>query len=407
MKMKNLKFPALLPLFILTACSSFNSLIQEPKLSLNSVDIAGISITGVDLVARVNVENPNGFSIPLPKIDWELFINNASFISGALKKDQSIKSRGKSTIDLPLSITYEGLYNSFKSMIETHEAAYHIDLGITFPIPIIESKVYKLDFSGVIPLPRIPKLSPGQVKISKLDFTGIELACAINVENPNQFDIPFPQINWNYDVNGIPLLKSSVAGAGVIAAGAAGAVLINLGVSYADVFRAAASLRNEGEAKTSLSLDSEIPIPSLSGVKNVLDIPGTLPILQKPELSFKGISKKSLGTTMEFILTWELDNRNVFEFDIGEFSYDFRVNNSLWAQGRMNNPPKIKANGKTTIPLTVSISALSLVRELVDIINRGAQVNYSCTGNMSLQGSLPGLEKLELPVNFQGSTRIQ
>ena len=93
--------------------------------------------------------------------------------------------------------------------------------------------------------------------------------------------------------------------------------------------------------------------------------------------------------------------------DIGEFIYDFKVNNNQWAKGQMEKPPKIKANGKTAIPLTVSISAVSLVREIADIINRGTAVNYSCTGNMSLLGSLPGLGKLELPLNLQGSTRIR
>ena len=413
--MKTIKYLPLMLIFVLvlTTCQSIGSVIQEPKVSLNSVDIAKISLSGVDLIAHIDVDNPNGFSVPLPKVDWELFINTASFIQGSLKKDQSIKSRGKATLDLPFSVTYSGLYNSFKSLIETKEAAYEIAMGLSFPIPLLESKVYKLDFSGVIPLPQLPNLSPGEIKISRIDFNGIELACGINVDNPNLFPIPFPEIEWNYDVNGVPLLKSSLASAGEIAAGAAGAALVSVSVAYTDVLKAVGSLANQGEAKTNLSLETGFPVPLpdgtaiTDGLKSMLEIPGTLPILQKPEISFKGIERKSIGTTMEFALNWEIINKNSFDFGIDEFRYDFKVNSNAWAQGIMNNPPRVKASGSTIIPLNVSISALSMVMELVDIINKGTQVNYDCSGNMILSGSIPGLDKLELPLDLKGSTKIQ
>ena len=410
--MKNRIFFLLLFVCVFWGCQSISSVVQEPKVSLKSVDVARITFTGVDLVVHVDVENPNGFSIPLPKIDWELFINTASFIKGSLPSDQTIKRRAKVTLDLPLSVTYDGLYRSFKSLAETKEAAYNIAMGISFAIPIIEDKVYHLDFSGVIPLPRFPKLSPGEVKFSKIDFSGVELSCGINVENPNGFPIPFPKLNWDYGVNGVSVIKSSFAGAGEIAAGAAGLALISVSVSYADVFRAVDSLRNAGEAKSNLSLgikpeDIGFPLPAMDGVTGGLDIPGSIPILQKPEISFQGITKKSLGTTMEFFLNWEINNKNTFEYDIGEFSYNFSVNNNQWARGRMDNPPKVKAGGKTVVPIIATISAASMVRELVDVINRGLEVDYNCTGNMSLSGSFPGMDKLDFPLNFQGKTRIR
>ena len=419
--MKGLKYLLLLPAFVLCACQSFGSLVQEPKVSFKSVDISRISLGGVDLVAHVDVENPNGFSVPLPQIDWELFINSSSFLSGSLKKDQTLTGRQKVTIDFPVSFTYSGLYNSVKSLIETKEAAYNIALGITFPIPLIESKVFHLDFSGVIPLPQLPKLSPGSMKISRIDFSGIEMAWAIDVENPNRFPIPFPKLDWDFDVKGVSVLKSSFSGPGEIAAGAASAAVISVGVAYADIFRAVSSLRNEGEAAGGLSLamnsaDAASFFPSSGsgsgGAANILNIPGSIPILRMPEVSFRGITRKSSGllsalTSMDFELQWEVVNNNSFAMGIGEFLYDFRVNSNSWAQGRMNNPPRVNAGGSTVIPLTVSISAISLVRELVDIISRGIPVTYNCAGNMSFTSDFPGLDKLNFPLDLKGSTRIQ
>ena len=71
------------------------------------------------------------------------------------------------------------------------------------------------------------------------------------------------------------------------------------------------------------------------------------------------------------------------------------------------NLPKIKANGKTLIPLTVSISEAPVVRELVDVINRGTAVSYDCSGSMSLLSGLPGLDIPDFFLDLQGNTRIR
>ena len=266
------------------ACAGFpdlSSVVKEPNVSLNSVDITGINLSGVNMLVHVDVENPNSITIPLPRIDWEVFINGSSFVKGAISNDKSLTGQQTTTIDLPLSVGYEGLYNTVTSVVSANEAAYDIALAVTFNIPVLGEKVYRLKHSGI------------------------------------------------------------------------------------------------------------------------------LPMIKKPDVHFNGIARKSLGTTMEFVLTWELENRNNFDFNLGMFSYDFSVNNSRWASGQVENPPVLKAGAKTAIPLTVTISAASIIRDLVTILSRGTAVTYSCTGNMKLQGVFPKLEPFELPLNLQGSTQIR
>ncbi|GHU65689.1 hypothetical protein FACS189447_05090 [Spirochaetia bacterium] len=389
------------------SCQSLNGILQEPKLSVKSVDLAGISFKGVDMICRVNVENPNGFDIPFPYIDWRVFINDASFVNGLLNQSTKIKKRNTVTVDVPFSVTYEGLYKTFTSLWETKEAAYNITLGIVFPFPILEDKVFNLDFSGVLPLLELPKLSPGSVRIGKIDFTGIELACGFAVDNPNKFPIPFPKVNWNYDVNGITLLTSSIAAGREIAANAKGEAEINVSLKYEDILKAAGSLGNSGEVKSLMSLASSLPIPGLDDLKDAIDIPGALPILQKPNVAVKGINIKNLGLQkLDFVINWEVENKNSFAMDISKFAYDFKVNNKNWAQGFIENIPNLKPNTKIAIPLTVSISSLDMVKDLVSIISAGSSVNYSCQGDMSFLSDFPGLDKLDLPLNLTGSTRL-
>jgi len=392
----------------LTTCQTLNSIIQEPKLSLKSVDIANINLSGIDLISHIDIENPNSFTLPTPKIDWALSINKNPFINGIFSGGKSISGQEKITVDLPINIPYEGLYKTFTSLMNNKEAAYNLALGLTFPLPVLENKVFPLSYSGQIPLLQIPKLLSGSVGIARMDFSGLTLACVASIENPNDFPIPLPKMDWDYSVSGKSVLKSSNTKAGQIAAGSAGAANFEIRVAYADIFSLLDSLKNATEAKSNLSMGADFSMPAAFGeVKDTLNIPGTIPIPQMPAIAFQGITKKSLGRTMEFDLAWEVDNKNNFAFDLDNFLYDFKVNNSQWAQGKINNPPKVKAAGKTLIPLTVSISSTQIVAELVDIINRGSSVNYVCLGSASLISDLPGLNIPNYLLDLQGSTRIR
>jgi LEA14-like dessication related protein len=250
-------------------------------------------------------------------------------------------------------------------------------------------------------------LLSGSVGIDKMDFSGLTLACVANIENPNDFAIPLPKMDWDYSIGGKSLLKSSNTKTGQIPASSTGAANFEISITYADIFSVIDSLKNATEAKSNLFLGTDFSMPAFDETKNTLDIPGTIPILQMPAIAFQGITRKSLGRTMEFDLALEVDNKNNFAFNVDNFLYDFKVNNSQWAQGKINNPPKVKASGKTLIPFTVSVSSTQVVAEIVDIINRGSAVNYVCSGSANLISDLPGLSIPNYLLDLQGSTRIR
>ena len=150
--MKTLILLTILPVFFLTSCQSLDTFIQEPRVSLNSVNIASVSLSGVNLVAIVDVENPNSFSIPMPNIEWELLVNNVSFLNGTVENVQSIMGRGKTTFNIPVNVGYERLFRTFSSLLGTREAAYNLDMGLRFPSPLLHHRVFNLNHSGVLPL---------------------------------------------------------------------------------------------------------------------------------------------------------------------------------------------------------------------------------------------------------------
>ena len=148
-------------------CQSFSSLpsipslFKEPSVSLTSVDVAGVTLSGVNLIANVAVENPNAFSLPMPKVDWELFVTDNSLAEGTVEEDRSIGGGEKLSLNIPISLGYDRLYRSASSILgslASGELPYKVSMGLSFPIPLLENKVYKLDYSGQLPLSQLPGL---------------------------------------------------------------------------------------------------------------------------------------------------------------------------------------------------------------------------------------------------------
>ena len=403
---------------ILGSCQSHGTPIRDPRVSIDSVDIAGINFSGVDLIVHVDIQNPNRFAIPMPNIDWELFIGTAfdavPFIQGSLPNSLSIAGREKNTVNVPVRVTFEGLFHAFASLLDTREAAYNLALALSFPLPAVGDKVFNLGFSGVFPLPQIPELSFRQVNVSRLDFGGADLALEIYVGNTNDFPIDLPDIEWNYTVNDIPVLTSVLSGAGEsIAAGSVERVNIDTRLTHADILRAAGSvISSAGEVAGNFSLamnlaDMGLPSAVVEAAAGTLSIPVSVPVLQAPEVSFGRITRRSLGLMrLEFALSIEVNNQNNFAFNINELNYEVRVNNHLWTQSSMEEPLRIAANDRIVIPMVVVITTPLMVEELVTILSQGASVNYALTGTMNLQPEQQGLESLEFPLNIGGRSRI-
>jgi len=278
--MKGIKFFTVIFLLLtLTTCQSLNSIIQEPKLSLRSVDIANITLSGIELVTHIDIENPNSFTLPTPKIDWAVSVNKNAFTQGVFTSDKSIKRQDKVTVDFPLTVSYDALYKSFKSIFDSKEFAYNIALGVSFP-SLLGNRSFPLNYSGQLPILQLPKLLSGSVGISKIDLNGLTLAYVANIQNPNSFPIPFPKMNWDYSVAGKSILKSSNTKTGTIPAGSSGAANFDISIAYSDILSVINSLGNATEAKSNLSLNADFSVPAFEGLKNSLDIPGTVPLLQ-------------------------------------------------------------------------------------------------------------------------------
>jgi LEA14-like dessication related protein len=277
--LKSIKLSAVLcVIFIFTTCQTVSTVLQEPVISLHSVELAKVNFKDAQILCKVQIQNPNIFEIPLPEIGWEIFLNANSFISGVVKNNQRISARNSSIVEIPVSFEYLDVFRTFSSLIGTKSIEYKIPLALKFSIPVLGDKIWRLEPQGVLPLPQAPKLSAPSIRIVKTDLTMVELAVSVNVENPNAFILPAPKIAFNYLINNTSILRNSFENRSQLAASSVTPVVFGLAVYYTDVFRILPNLVTANSASTLLDMSVDFGIPVFSGQPFNLQIPGTIPL---------------------------------------------------------------------------------------------------------------------------------
>lgn len=264
--------------FIFTTCQTVSAVLQEPVISLHSVELAKINFTDAQILCKVQIENPNVFEIPFPEIGWEIFLNTNSFISGVVKNDQRIKARNSTLVEIPVSLDYLDVFRAISSLFGRSSIEFKIPLAVKFSIPILGDKIWRLEPQGVLPLPQVPKLSAPSIRIESSNLSMVELRVSVNVENPNAFSLPAPKIAFNYQINNTSILRNSFENRTQLAASSVTPVVYGLAVYYSDVFRILPALVNSSTASTLLDMSVDFGVPAFSGQTFGLQLPISIPL---------------------------------------------------------------------------------------------------------------------------------
>jgi LEA14-like dessication related protein len=392
-----------------SSCQTLRGAFRGPLVSLRSVDITGVSLQGVDLLCTLELENPNSVDLPFPEIGWDLFINTGSFLSGTVENREPLKARGLTAVNIPVSLGYGDLLNALRSFREQADADYSISLEVRFLLPVLGERVWNFDYQGKIPLVRMIAFRNPSLKIENLDFSGADVVCSLDIENPNPFPLPFPAIDYSYAVRNSGFITGRAEFPGSLAAGKRTPAEIRLRAVFSDLYRSFSSLENAGEAAGLFSLTSLVSLPGYETEKISLEVPGSLPLLRAPVLSFRGISIKNISLSrIDLESGWDLDNPNSFSFDVDNLEYSLLVNGTVWAQGTLAERISAAPGRKAAIPLAVSISSPALVKELTDIITRGADAAYELKGTAAYSSAALGaFSGSSLPFSLSGRTKLR
>jgi hypothetical protein len=195
-----------------------------------------------------------------------------------VKNDQRISARGSAIIDVPVNLSYTGVFNSFRSLMGNRQVNYKVALGIKIPTPVFGDRVWNIEHEGELPLPQAPRLPSSSIRLGNVDTTRAEVLVTMNFENPNAFPLPAPKITYDYMINRNSFIRGTVDNEGPLAAQAITPINIRMQVTYSDLFRSFASLLTAREVATSFNFTYDFGFPEFGWSALNSSLPLTLPI---------------------------------------------------------------------------------------------------------------------------------
>lgn len=125
----------------------------KPELSLQEVELTGISFSTMDLAFVVKVKNKNSTGVMIEKLNYQLQLNDISLGSGELARPIAIEGLGSQLITLTFSASILGISQLLKTILGEIEATYRLKGEIVLSKFWIKEK-FLFENKGVVPLNR-------------------------------------------------------------------------------------------------------------------------------------------------------------------------------------------------------------------------------------------------------------
>jgi LEA14-like dessication related protein len=89
---------------VLAACAGFPRTIEKPTAEVREVSVGAVSLAGLRGEVALDVFNPNGFSVPLYRVDWQLEVGDARALSGSFDLSHAIPARASAPVTVDLRV---------------------------------------------------------------------------------------------------------------------------------------------------------------------------------------------------------------------------------------------------------------------------------------------------------------
>jgi len=122
-----------------------------PDIKIKGVQIKNLSFKQAELVAQVEINNPNAFDLAFKDFDYQLNINQQQWGQGSIAQRSSIPQKGKGTIDIPVKLNMLSMgQTAYQALSKKQPLEYQLKGSISLDTGIELLRNYKmpLDIKG-------------------------------------------------------------------------------------------------------------------------------------------------------------------------------------------------------------------------------------------------------------------
>ncbi|MBN2279918.1 MAG: LEA type 2 family protein [Candidatus Marinimicrobia bacterium] len=198
---------ALFTLFlIMSNCSELSQIlkqvnIQKPTAEIQNISLEKLSLEKADLLFHIKISNPNPVAIHLAGFDYDLVLNENSFLKGDNGSKIDINASDDGFVNFPLTLNFQNLYNTYQGLKEADEILYTLNLGLNMELPFLGNVRIPISKSDQLPTVKIPGIQVKSINMDQLSLTKADMILQIEVDNPNKWALNLNKMNYNLIVN--------------------------------------------------------------------------------------------------------------------------------------------------------------------------------------------------------------
>ena len=188
-------------MLLLFSCSTLKNIFNEPEVSFDKAEISGISFQDITLDFSFIVDNPNSVGIEMAGYSYELLIEGNSLMKGETIEPLRIEADDRSTVKLPLTLSYKDLYSMFDDIKGKDQIAYKITNVFTFDLPVFGKASFPVEHEGTFPAVKLPEIAIDSLNLKSLNPFKSTMELVLRVRNRNSFSLSLDSIDYDFKVN--------------------------------------------------------------------------------------------------------------------------------------------------------------------------------------------------------------
>ncbi len=218
-----------------------------PLVAFEAVKVEKLGFVGGTLAFRARIDNPNTTPISAVRVEYALDLEGSRAAQGAIDPALAVPAMdasgapGTNAFTLPVQVRFAGLPGFAKALAEDREADYALGGAVVFSTPAGEVRV-PMAQAGKVTVPKRPRIRVEKVVLRSASAKKIVLEMRIDVENPNDFEVPPGRIGCGLLLSGKEVVRADVLVEAPIAARGGASLPVPIEISPIKAGKAVARL---------------------------------------------------------------------------------------------------------------------------------------------------------------------
>ena len=210
-----------------------------------------------------------------------------------------------------------------------------------------------------------PIVSFHSVKLENINLNGIQLLNFIQIQNPNGFDIPFPEVGWEFFINANSFVSGVIRNSQRVRARDITLVEVPVNLDYLEIFNTFSSLKGRSQSDYKIALAAKFNIPVIGDKVWRFEHNGNFPVLQVPRLSTPSMAMNRADLTMaEFVVTINVENPNPFPLPSPKIAFDYKLNNTTILRNNYDNRSPLSSSSVSPLRFGIAVYYADVLRVL-------------------------------------------